>query len=448
MVKWWHGVAAVVAGLVGVMPICAQMPPPPMGVSAGPMPGPMGYPPGPLPGPGFNGPMPGPGPFPGPMPGSPFPGPVPVRPGEPAPVATPGYGPAANPLLATFKNPVQESPFSLSDDGRPNAWNDDGWANRCDGWFTNLGAMGLFRTKLGNSVLAVRDPRGNPDLPSQPPKNSPVLLDFDDLQPRPLWGMRGAIGYRWNYEALELAGYHLFRNNSAKLIADPGRIDLPFAVFNPPFGFSGNNNLWLNADLVREHLRIQLTNAELNLRTASFGGELIFGLRYLDYDERFGVFTNDDDLTLLAGPLPVTDPKRRADYTLSAHSHLIAPQYGVEWENTCTPWLALGFMAKGALGVNFLDVIGRLERGDDFAQQFRRSEIIFSYLFEGGVFLDLICLDQARLRLGYQFLWLLNVPQAHGQLDFDIAGHNLTGIRRETGDIFFHGPMIELQIQW
>jgi hypothetical protein len=371
----------------------------------------------------------------------------------PPPIGTPSRvgadeapGPAFNglqfgngpPPAAAAKEPLH----TLSCEGA-NAFNDDCYCNHIDGIYVNLGFMALWRTRLGNSVLAVRDPRGNPDLPTLPPPNSPVAININDLAIQPNWGIRATLGYRCDCDAVELTGYYLFQNDSRLIVQDPGRLDLPFAIFPTPFGFAGNNNLWLNADRVIERLRTTIGNLELNYRTSALvGADYIVGVRYLDYREVFSVLTDDDGLT--AQPL---DPVRVGTYTVDAHTHLIAPQVGIEVERC--PWsgIGVGFFGKGAAGVNFVDVLVGLQRADGFGTQQRRSETIFSYLAEAGLFVDALVFDHCRFRFGYQCLWLLNVPQAHAQMEFNIAARP-TGSRHDVGDIFYHGPLFEVQIQW
>jgi hypothetical protein len=190
-------------------------------------------------------------------------------------------------------------------------------------------------------------------------------------------------------------------------------------------------------------LRTTLINGEINYRTrAMSGAEYIIGLRYFDYREVYGIFTDDDALTLQR-----PDPLNRADYQIDAHSHFIGLNLGFEVEQELFKGFAVGFTTKGALGGNFVDVTTTLERGDGFTITNRRSNAIFSYLFDYIAFVDLVPLDSVRLRIGYNILWLLNFPQATRQLDFNLSG-NPSGANRPEGDIFYHGFMAEIQFQF
>ena len=39
--------------------------------------------------------------------------------------------------------------------------------------------------------------------------------------------------------------------------------------------------------------------------------------------------------------------------------------------------------------------------------------------------------------------WVVNVPEAVDQVDFDLS--HTPGIKNKHGSIFYHGPMVELQ---
>ena len=51
--------------------------------------------------------------------------------------------------------------------------------------------------------------------------------------------------------------------------------------------------------------------------------------------------------------------------------------------------------------------------------------------------------EQCRLKLGYMALWVVGVPQAQQQFNFDLSDPG--GTFSHTSSIFWHGPMIEMQ---
>lgn len=350
--------------------------------------------------------------------------------------ASPGLGhPAGHPA----GHAPPDSPLSLSCYGL-NAWNDDGYSSHVEGIYGAFGVMVLFRSDLGHSVLALRDPLGTGDSSVLPPRNSAIAFDFHDVDPRPIYGIRGTFGYRYGPHAIELTGFFMPHNTTTHVVGQPGRLDVPFIL--PPLGFEGNNNLWLNADRVEARYAADFGNIEFNYRAAALGGiDCIVGVRYVDYKDFFGIRTDDDGITL--GP----DPLNVADYRVSSHTHFIGPQLGFECaHHCCSDHVAMGLVAKGAWGINFNDVNVDLERGDGLSRSARRSQEIFSQVYELAFFADCYTCDQVKVRLGYHLYFLSNFPQAHEQVGFDLS--NLTGHRRDQSLVFWHGPMIEVGVQF
>ena len=102
-------------------------------------------------------------------------------------------------------------------------------------------------------------------------------------------------------------------------------------------------------------------------------------------------------------------------------------------------------METRAVGVNFVDVDTLLQRGDGFVG-FRghRSDTIFSHLYEGGAYLNVRLMDNCRLRAGYNLVWAVDVADATGQLDFNLA--NPAGRTNNHSSILYYGPSVELSI--
>jgi hypothetical protein len=74
----------------------------------------------------------------------------------------------------------------------------------------------------------------------------------------------------------------------------------------------------------------------------------------------------------------------------------------------------------------------------------QRNDTIFSMLYETGFFLNLHLMDNARLRAGYNLLWAVDVADATGQLDFNLA--NPDGRTNHHNSILYYGPSVELSI--
>jgi hypothetical protein len=317
------------------------------------------------------------------------------------------------------------------------------------GCFVNLGGMLLKRQKMHHLTIGVIDTVNTTNLDTgEVPasiKDTIPVQNAADVDPDMAGGLRGTIGYLFGNQSIELTGFWIPENSSSADFFFPGRIDAFFN--NAPLGFEGDNGLWLQADHIKTTLRTQLANAEINYRwwnEALTGGEAIIGIRYLDQRERLSIFTGDDDLTVLdANGNP--DPTRQATYAIDAHNHILAPQLGLEYHNALLSWLGITLSAKGAWGVNWVDSRAKLTRGDGFQGfDLTRHDSLFSQVYEGGAFFDIYLLDRMRVRAGYNLLWLVDVAEAVREVNFDLA-NQLNG-KLQTGSIFYHGPVIELQL--
>jgi hypothetical protein len=366
---------------------------------------------------------------------------------EPLPLGCP---PPARPEFGPL-NPQQAPPGPPGDLGIPASV--PGAFMECppaleEGCYVNIGGMLLKRQKMHHLNIAVIDRANTTNLDTG---ETPLLARDQipvqtaaDVDPAMAGGVRGTIGYQFGNEAIEFTGYWIPDNSASTDFFFPGRIDQFFT--NAPIGFEGDNGLWLQADHVRTTLRSSLANAELNYRwwnSALTGGEAIFGIRYLDQRERLSIFTDDDGLTVLdvnGNP----DPTRQATYSIDAHNHILAPQLGLEYHNALCSWLGLTLSAKGAWGVNWVDSRAKLIRGDNFQGfDLTRHDSLFSQVYEGGAFFDIYVFERMRVRAGYNLLWLVDIAEAVREVNFDLA-NQLNG-KLQTGSVFYHGPVIELQ---
>src|SRR5581483_9806679 len=400
----------------------------------------------------------GPGPH---APGPPAPGPEPY---SPFPVATselfpppvgrdPYFTPRALKKGQDVPKFEPKNPFEYNDT-RPNAFGEDLPIGYGCGYYAMVGGMALWRTGMGGQFIAGRDPVGNHDDNTRAlPSSLPQILNMNAVVPNVNWGVRGTIGYRYETDAVEVTGYYMFRNDSFAVAADKGRVDLPFSAFIGPnqnpgaqslLGFQNTQGLWLQADLADVRLQTELASVEANYRWGGgYGAELILGIRYLDENELLSIRTDDDSLTLGA-----PQPFSAATYSLHTYNRILGPQLGCELENLFVPWLAFGVFGKGCWGANFSQTFAMLRRDDGFISPTvngSRSQVLFSHFYEGGAFFDCLFFERMRLRFGYQFLLLLNVPEAHAQLNYDLI-HFPLGAANNDGHIFFHGPMIEMNI--
>jgi hypothetical protein len=123
----------------------------------------------------------------------------------------------------------------------------------------------------------------------------------------------------------------------------------------------------------------------------------------------------------------------------------MAPQLGLEWNLPINCWLAFSLKAKGAWGGDYQTVDTLLKRGDGFVGfTGERNDWRFSQIYELGIYADLSLRENIRLRAGYNFMWVVDVAPATGQVDYNLA--NQEGKTDDRGSIFFQGPTVELHI--
>jgi hypothetical protein len=317
------------------------------------------------------------------------------------------------------------------------------------GCYFNLGGLMLQRGRMNHGPVAVIDRLNPTNLDNGQPILSPFKVteveNLHDVHPGLGGGIEGTWGYMWGGNALELTGYYIFDEGNSTIVNRPGRLDSFF--FNPPLGFEGDNGLWLQADQIRTTLHTALGNAEFNYRWSNEGvvsAEGIVGFRYTDLNERLSIFTDDDGLTIhdING---FPDPTRQAVYRVLAHNHLVAGQLGFEAHANLLHWVSLSLMGKGAWGENFVDTHFALERGDGLVgRSVTRYDTTFSMVYEFGAYLDFWLIERVRLRAGYQFTWLVDFVPAGDQVNFNLATQGQGKIN--TNDIYYHGPMVELQL--
>jgi hypothetical protein len=336
--------------------------------------------------------------------------------------------------------------FSLPNDGSGNGFNDD--EPGCGagiGLQVNVGGMGLMRQSLTSRPLAFLDPGINlggtqifADTGLLQP--GPAILNTHDVNPDMQFGGRASVMWRECDYAFELCGFYIGQHDTTAGAAIPARINVGYAFFPTPIGFTPDNGLWAQADLVALRFQSSLANGEANFRFRTAKTfEWLVGVRYVDYQERFDIVTFDD--VLVTG---VLDPNTMARTSDRVHNRIVAPQLGFEWEQPLTSRIGIGATAKGAWGANFADYDHQLIRGDGFyGPGLHRSHTQFSMVYEAGLFADFVLFEQLKLRAGYQCLWLVDVPEATEQINFNLGAPG--ALFHENGSVFFHGPMLELQ---
>jgi hypothetical protein len=313
------------------------------------------------------------------------------------------------------------------------------------GFYAHLGAMALLRQRLGSGIIALKDDASHEiDTGNVPPANSQPVLNFNNINPQYQWGERITIGRLEGDHSIEFTGYYLQDARNTATAVSPGRLSSFF--FNPPVGFEGDNGIFLQADIMSATIQTAIGNAEFNYRwwnKSCSGVEWIAGLRYVNLQETAAIFTDDDGL-LRRDIFGHPDPLRQATYFVRSVNQFVGPQLGVEWTKPCFSWVTIGANAKSAIGPDFVSLNRRLTRGDGFVGLAKNSsETTFSSVCEAGIFADLSVFERVRVRLGYEALLFLHVPDAQSQVQFDLANQ---GGPNNNGTIFYSGPIMELQI--
>jgi hypothetical protein len=362
---------------------------------------------------------------------------------EPIPCAGPTPNLAPGPLSPSQAPPGPPDCLSLSRD-HTSAFQCEDFP-REDAFFFTFGEQGLFRQKLGKGAVALFDPQ-NLDTGNAPPPGSPVAQRFNDITPNMAYGFRGTVGLLCGCDSFELTGFYLFNRQSSTDLTAQGQLDVFF--FGTPLGFEGNNGLWLQADRVRTTMSTTIWNTEANYRHSNPGFvdcDVICGVRYLEFKDGLRVYTGDDDVTFLdVNGRP--DPLRQATYSVLTWNRILAPQLGVEMTKNPCCWLTLGATAKGAWGVDFNSTQFSLTRGDGFEgfNIHRPGPTVFTQVYDLTGYVELHLTERCRIHGGYTALWLVDLPMAQDQFNIDLT--NPRGKKDTHGSVFFHGPMVELQL--
>jgi hypothetical protein len=144
----------------------------------------------------------------------------------------------------------------------------------------------------------------------------------------------------------------------------------------------------------------------------------------------------------LEGGIP--SPTLGATYMARAQNHMLMPQTGFELDIPVRPWFSLGVQAKAAFGADNVEVTTRLTNDVGLVGlQHRHSEWTYTSVYEINAFFDWTLLEKVRLRAGYTAMWLMHVAEGLSQIDYNLTTQS--GIHRDDGSVFFHGPMVELQ---
>ncbi|GBD35384.1 hypothetical protein HRbin36_00496 [bacterium HR36] len=360
----------------------------------------------------------------------------------PSPSIWPGFGPTSAPAGPPGGPNVYPPAPPFVPNGRPGLpeyWeNPIGSYGKYD-YYVSVGWLGLKRQENDRRALFVRDPVTSDD--DRPPSASaPVIATTRLPSPDFYSGVRWAMGVADRDAAYEFAGFVLPDQTKHFTLTLPGRISGLFV--NPPAGFE---NLFDNADRVRFSFRHQLYSFESNYHWASApsgaGFDYLIGVRYVDLQERYALTVEDNSIQVAPGPAET------ATYSTRTHNHLIGGSLGWGARTPILDWFGVSWFLRGSWFAYRADVDVELLRQDGLlGTRGSRSTWRFSHMYEIHVALELYFGDFCRIKGGYNLLWLLDVAEAANQVSLDLS--NPQGNRSFGGDIFYHGPSVEIEFNF
>ncbi|MCS6853000.1 MAG: hypothetical protein NZ700_17730 [Gemmataceae bacterium] len=365
---------------------------------------------------------------------APMPEPMPFAPSHTAPSAVVG---PMNPLLAPSGPP---DCLGLPPD-TPNAFPDcDPVGGEPRGCYIGAGAQAFQRANPANVPLV------RLSSPPFPTATDPIALDPGNLNPTMAWGPRFTAGLFWGDHGLDFIGFYVPESSTslatlALPVVPTARLAVP--LVNPPVGFAPTT--FLRANVAAISLDNTLASLECNFRTGVTVCpciSLFIGARYIDQQERFGLFLD-------ASPLGLVPPvlTQQMTYTIRTHNRLVGVQGGLEVMQGVCNWLGIGMHAKGTWGMNFADVDTTLQRGDGFYGPGAQRRLSTSgQAYDMSFFVDVYFCNFARVRGAYSLLWLVGVLDSVDQINFDLL-QPLANVDT-SGCVFYQGPMVQLEFRF
>ncbi|MCS7166466.1 MAG: hypothetical protein RMI91_00805 [Gemmatales bacterium] len=374
--------------------------------------------------------------------------------GEPIPLARTAHVPHAPPSIWPNFRPSSPPPSAPSGPavyppappmipngrpGLPEYWEEPFATYAPYQYYAGVGWLGLKRQENDRRPLFVRDPVTSDDN-NPAPADAPVLATTRSPAAEFYSGVRWVMGLANQDAALEFAGFVLPDQTQTTTLTSPGRISGIFS--NAPGGFA---NIFDNADRVHFRFRHQLYSLEGNYHWASApsgaGFDYMVGVRYVDLQERYA-FTVEDNSIQVA-----PNPAETATYSTRTHNHLIGGSLGWGARTPILEWLGFSWFLRGSWFANRADIEVELLRHDGLVgTRGSSSTWRFSHMYEINVACELYLGDFCRIKGGYNVLWLLDVAEAANQVSYDLS--NPRGQRSFGGDIFYHGPSVEVEFNF
>jgi hypothetical protein len=234
----------------------------------------------------------------------------------------------------------------------------------------------------------------------------------------------------------------------------PFNVNLP--VFDPPFGFDDFGN---DASLIAVRYATHLSGFEVLWRRWNLlgcndpccgtscsrrhgcpvSGGLELGLRYLNIDEDFSVYSQ-------FGPLPAPTGFQDFWYRTSADNHILGPEIGIQLRSC--PWLCFDvlFCSRFAVAANFVDTTASLrDLSPRAAFNKSRDDVSAAQVFDNSIYLRMRPGHHIDVRAGYQLLWVNGYAGASDQFSRDLGR---PGQFDADNAVLFQGPAILIQINF
>ncbi len=316
---------------------------------------------------------------------------------------------AAGPLnvVPDFAGPETLSFNGLSQDARC-----------CPRWYVRTEVLYLQRDNDAlDQPLVVSDATGD------------VLLRTSDLSFNMVLGPSLLVGRRVDSAtAFELSYFGTHFWSSSARVAGVNDLDLPDVIV-------GAANDFDNADRMIFRNTAQLHNAEFNYVYRYNSISVLYGFRYLNWEETYNINSTDND-------------GDTSDYNLRASNNLFGAQVGtridrrachLDWQLTSRA----GIFGNAAMQRQLL-----LDNGNTFdLRDTMDREANVAFASDMNLSASYTLNNTWRIRAGYNILWLQGLALGPDQLDFtdDLS----SGTRLRTrGGVFLHGANIGLEAGW
>jgi hypothetical protein len=256
-----------------------------------------------------------------------------------------------------------------------------------------------------------------------------VLLRTSDLGFNMVLGPSLLVGRRIDSAtAFELSYFGTqFWSSSARVTA-VNDLDLPGVIV-------GAANDFDNADRMIFRNTAQLHNAEFNYVYRYNSISVLYGFRYLNWEETYNINSTDSD-------------GDTSDYNLRASNNLFGAQVGTRIDRR---WCHLDWQFSGKVGIFGNAAMQRqllLDNGNTFVlRDTRQREANAAFVGDLNLSVFYALNSTWRIRAGYNILWLEGLALGPNQLDFTDDLSSGTRLRSEGG-VFLHGANIGLEAGW